>query len=78
MGDPNTELSREAIATLKEIAEFWNDFSLLETLGGTKREVLERVQTEVSDAMYRKPADLRLAERLTAQAMLILNEWHEF
>jgi hypothetical protein len=57
---------------LQVLLEFWNALSCQDGAGETTWSELEEVQTRVADCLSRRPTDLKEAERLTAQAALLL------
>ena len=56
------------------LAEFWNKIRVCDDPGETSWDVLEPIEREVTELLYRGTAeDLRLASRLTAKAKFF---WH--
>jgi hypothetical protein len=59
--------------TIRFIAEFWSNLRVCDELGATNWRVLEPIEREVTECLYRKaPGDIRRAESLTALAMLLI------
>ena len=59
-------------ARLRRVADFWNAFDSCGESGATTLEVLEEKRLQVSDCLAAKPPDVRRAESLTAQALLLI------
>jgi hypothetical protein len=57
---------------IRLIVEFWNQLRVCEELGATNWGVLEPIEREVTECLYRQPRDIRKAESLTALAMLLI------
>jgi len=58
---------------LQQVIDFWNGLSCHGDAGETTWEVLEDLQTQVSDCLSREPVDLERAESLTAYAALLMS-----
>jgi hypothetical protein len=71
------DLTSEDQESFEAISSFWNGVNSIENLDGATRGALEQLQVQVTDAMFQRPPNRGLAERLTAYAMLIL-EKHKF
>jgi hypothetical protein len=54
------------------IVDFWNGYMADGDSGHTTKEVLEELQREVTDCLYRDPPDINLAERLTARVLHLI------
>lgn len=58
-----------AIQMNKALAEFWNRIRVCEDPGGTSWDVLEPIEQEVTELLWRGTVeDIRRASRLTAKA----------
>lgn len=54
------------------IVDFWNALRINDDPGSTNWEVLEDLERQVTDCLANAPPDVDFAERLTAQAMLLM------
>jgi len=59
-------------ARLKRIADFWNGLHTCGDPDATTWEVLESLENEVTECLYRSPPNVGCAESLTAQAALLI------
>ncbi len=59
------------------LVDFWNVCTANDDSGETTKEVLEELQREVTDCLYRNPPDIKMAERLTARAFHLIEGWDE-
>ncbi|MCG8585863.1 MAG: hypothetical protein MI757_14240 [Pirellulales bacterium] len=60
---------------VRAISRFWNEYAVYDDPGGTTREVLRKLQQDVTDCLYEKPPDIERAEGLTALAMMLMSGW---
>ncbi len=75
LGLPPT-LSATDRERIQLVVEFWNVTADGQS-GETTKEVLEELQREVTDCLYRDPPDINMAERLTARAFHLIAGWNE-
>jgi hypothetical protein len=54
------------------VIDFWNGLRVSNDPGSTNWEVLEDLERQVTDCLYSSLVELNKAERLTAQAMLLM------
>lgn len=54
------------------IIEFWNELRACDETGETSWEVLEPLERQVTEALYRDPPDYGKANWVTALAMLLI------
>lgn len=59
-------------ARWKRVTCFWNELHTCGQPGATTWEVLESLENEVTECLYRNPPDIGLAESLTAQAAALI------
>ncbi|MDB5337557.1 MAG: hypothetical protein JWN70_3176 [Planctomycetaceae bacterium] len=57
---------------MRVLVQFWNNVRMSEDSGATTWEVLERLEMTVTDALSQVPPAIKLAERLTAEACLLM------
>jgi hypothetical protein len=62
---------------IQRLVDFWNVYMADGDSGETTKEVLEELQREVTDCLYRDPPDINLAERWTARAFHLIEGWDE-
>ena len=62
---------------IQRLVDFWNAYTADDDSGDTTKEVLEELQREVTDCLYRDPPDMNMAERLTARAFHLIEGWDE-
>jgi hypothetical protein len=68
-GDRQFGLSSES--RCYEIVQFWNEIDTSGDTGAADGGVLESIKREVTEALDRRPPDVRKAESLTSQAFLL-------
>ena len=66
------KLSSEDESESSFISEFWNRMAFEDFDDGTKRELLQQLEREVTDSLYENPPDIYQARRLTAKAIFLL------
>lgn len=71
-GCPPGESDDSFDETIRFIAEFWSNLRVCEELGATNWRVLEPIEREVTECLYKAPGDIGRAESLTALAMLLI------
>ncbi|MBN71542.1 MAG: hypothetical protein CME32_19945 [Gimesia sp.] len=62
---------------IRNLSDFWNEYGIFDDPGGTTREVLRKLQQEVTDCLYERPPDISKAESLTAKAQLLMIGWSD-
>jgi hypothetical protein len=67
------ELSSDDRERLKRVATTWNAIETSSDTGRAPPEVLEQLRQEVSDCLYHRPPIIPRAEKLTAQALLLIS-----
>ena len=56
----------------QQLVEFWNELRTCGDSGATTWEVLDLLEKDVTECLYRSPPDIARAESLTAQAALLI------
>lgn len=72
-----TDLSPGDEERIRNLSDFWNEYGISDDPGGTTREVLRKLQHEVTDCLYEKPPDILKAESLTAKAQFLMFGWSD-
>ncbi|MEX2171291.1 MAG: hypothetical protein WD851_18370 [Pirellulales bacterium] len=57
---------------LRHVVDFWNELRVCNELGATNWKVLEPIERQVTEGLYRKPPDIGAAEAFTALAMFMI------
>ncbi|NLS93689.1 MAG: hypothetical protein GXX96_16130 [Planctomycetaceae bacterium] len=55
-----------------QLSEFWNELRTCGDSGATTWEVLDALETEITECLYRNPPDIDRAMSLTARAALMI------
>jgi hypothetical protein len=68
--DRQVRLSAESLCL--DIVQFWNEIAFSDDTGAADRGVLESMSRDVTEALNRRPPDLKEAESLTCRAFLLI------
>lgn len=71
MGEKPRVLSAKE-TEMSMIIDFWNQYRIFDTLGGTNRGLLDELERIVTDCWYQNPPDLAGARSATAEAIYLL------